>query len=73
MVLNTSIHGTVVYHDERNFFFLFLPTARSAVGLGITLWHITPSIVTFGHLAILSFYHFDISRQRVIWDPDMVP
>jgi hypothetical protein len=35
----------------------FLPTARSAVGLGITFSTFTPSIVTFGHLAILPFFN----------------
>jgi hypothetical protein len=47
-------------------FVAFLPTARSAVGLGITLCTFTPSIApfghlviwSFGHLAIWSFYHF---------------
>jgi hypothetical protein len=42
------------------FSFEFLPTARSAVGFGITLCTFTPSIAPFGHLAILPFYHFDI-------------
>jgi hypothetical protein len=38
----------------------FLPTARSAVGLGITLCTFTPSIAPFGHLAIWPFGHLVI-------------
>jgi hypothetical protein len=41
----------------------FLPTARSAVGLVITLWHIHSfyrDIWPFGHFDIWPFYHFDI-------------
>jgi hypothetical protein len=38
----------------------FLPTARSAVGLGITFSTFTPSIASFGHLAIWPFGHLAI-------------
>jgi hypothetical protein len=52
----------------------FLPTARSAVGLVITfsLFH-SINLWGFWHFIIWPFGHFDISRQRVIWDPDMRP
>jgi hypothetical protein len=51
----------VVIHQKESFFvLLFLPTARSAVGLGITFHTFTPAIVTFGHLAIWPFDHFNI-------------
>jgi hypothetical protein len=67
-------------------FFLFLPMARSAVGLGITFSTFTPSIVTFdhlGHLIILTFQEklLDAVRRYFlgppfgtpIWDPHLGP
>jgi hypothetical protein len=46
----------------------FLPTARSAVGLGITFSTFTPSIASFGHLVIWSFGNFIIFLPSTQFD-----
>jgi hypothetical protein len=47
---------------------MFLPTARSAVGLGITLCTFTPSIWPFDHLIIWPFGHFIIFLPSTLFD-----